>query len=118
MSNFKKIVEEHKAQSALLREERRIAEKEAVKALEVAAEYALRRSNAGAEVVYSRQWRIESRLKELKTKNEKIENLSKKWQTVYDQFNDSLKELGNVKDWSRAIENELDEIIQSFNGQN
>jgi hypothetical protein len=61
--------------------------------------------------VYARQWDIENQARALHKETQKMVKNSEAWIQLYKKFNESLKEVGEVGDWAKAIEQDMKEIV-------
>lgn len=111
---FSDIIKGHHERRVSLNEQVSIKAKQTSDSIEKLSEHLLVDLNHGVSVVYSNQQTIEEEIKKLQQNTNKFIKISNRWVAVYNNFNDALKELGDVKDWGIAIENDLDLISSSL----
>ena len=59
---------------------------------------------------YLNQRKLDYETKQLYTNIEHFSRQTNQWLTLMNSFNDSLKQLGDVENWAKVIENDMREI--------
>ena len=59
---------------------------------------------------YLNQRKLDSEAKQLHTNIEQFSRSMNQWMTLMNGFNDSLKQLGDVENWAKVIENDMREV--------
>eukprot|EP01062_Namystynia_karyoxenos_P074590 TRINITY_DN71541_c0_g1_i1.p2 TRINITY_DN71541_c0_g1~~TRINITY_DN71541_c0_g1_i1.p2 ORF type:complete len:165 (+),score=77.22 TRINITY_DN71541_c0_g1_i1:75-497(+) len=70
--------------------------------------------NRDASEVFSNQQLLEQQTKELQVQADKFLKQSQRWVELFDGFNSSLKELGDVANWARVIEGDARETVRAL----
>ncbi len=70
--------------------------------------------NVGVAQAYLNQKRLDAEAKQLHSHANNFARQTQQWLGLVDQFNSSLKELGDVESWSRAIERDLKTISSAL----
>eukprot|EP01130_Rhizamoeba_saxonica_P013294 TRINITY_DN5669_c0_g1_i1.p2 TRINITY_DN5669_c0_g1~~TRINITY_DN5669_c0_g1_i1.p2 ORF type:complete len:128 (+),score=39.45 TRINITY_DN5669_c0_g1_i1:61-444(+) len=68
--------------------------------------------NGGAAKIFLNQRVIEKESRQLDAQCSKLNKQSEQWMRLLDGFNDALKEVGDVENWSRVIENDMKDVVQ------
>jgi hypothetical protein len=111
---FTEVEERRKTRLVVAKAQRDILKKEAKQAAEAACESMLHEANEQAELAYSKQVQIDRRARELLREAELFAQQSERWARIYKEFNDVVKEVGDVKDWARAIEEDLSAAMEAL----
>lgn len=59
---------------------------------------------------YLNQRKLDNEAKQLYNNIEQFSRSTKQWLTLMNNFNNSLKQLGDVENWAKCIENDMREI--------
>jgi hypothetical protein len=70
--------------------------------------------NVGVAQAYLNQKRLDVEAKQLHSHANNFARQTQQWLNLVDQFNSSLKELGDVESWSRAIERDMKTISSAL----
>ncbi|KAH9404333.1 biogenesis of lysosome- organelles complex 1 subunit 1 [Tyrophagus putrescentiae] len=66
--------------------------------------------NDGIAQTYLNQRKLDSEAKQLVANIDQFSRSINQWLTLMNGFNDSLKQLGDVENWAKVIENDMKEI--------
>jgi len=66
--------------------------------------------NMGVAKVFSNERRIETQAVKLQNQTDRFAKQTAQWLQLIENFNQTLKEIGDVENWARAIENDMKEI--------
>mmetsp|Transcript_4925 Transcript_4925/g.5335 ORF Transcript_4925/g.5335 Transcript_4925/m.5335 type:complete len:135 (-) Transcript_4925:59-463(-) len=70
--------------------------------------------NADVSRVFLNQRVLEQEARELERQAERLNKLSANWIQLLNNFNNSLKELGDIENWSSSIESDMKNIAASL----
>ncbi|CAO3637496.1 unnamed protein product [Cunninghamella blakesleeana] len=68
----------------------------------------------GVSTMFTRQKALEQESKELVLLTSKYTKQTKQWLTLVNDFNDALKELGDIKNWAQVMENDMKSIMATL----
>eukprot|EP00475_Leptophrys_vorax_P034004 TRINITY_DN54340_c0_g1_i1.p1 TRINITY_DN54340_c0_g1~~TRINITY_DN54340_c0_g1_i1.p1 ORF type:complete len:145 (-),score=41.24 TRINITY_DN54340_c0_g1_i1:12-416(-) len=111
---FGDIAVSHQKRLEILQADRDSKRAVAVEACEQLADSLIANANRGAEQVYSRQWEIETQTRALHKETQRMVKNGEAWIQLYKKFNESLKEVGEVGDWAKAIEKDMKQIVTAL----
>eukprot|EP01127_Copromyxa_protea_P004073 TRINITY_DN1388_c0_g1_i1.p1 TRINITY_DN1388_c0_g1~~TRINITY_DN1388_c0_g1_i1.p1 ORF type:complete len:132 (+),score=29.28 TRINITY_DN1388_c0_g1_i1:50-397(+) len=89
-------------------------QKAVVESVQVVAEQMMDSINAGVTTVFQNQRAIEAESRKLEAQAAKLTSQSVKWVKLLEEFQDGLKELGDVENWAQAIETDMREINEAL----
>ena len=113
---LKALVQDHKHQQRALRKQRDDVRKQSVEAISRLTGVLLDSVNQGVAQVYANQQKLEDKCKSLQNQTAVFTKQTQKWLTLYRGFNESLMELGDVKNWASTMEADLAEIASALEG--
>ncbi|CAO3648720.1 unnamed protein product [Cunninghamella echinulata] len=70
--------------------------------------------NQGVSTMFTRQKALEQESKELVILTSKYTKQTNQWLTLVNDFNDALKELGDIKNWAQVMENDMNSIMATL----
>ncbi|KAI8089644.1 biogenesis of lysosome-related organelles complex 1 subunit 1 [Halteromyces radiatus] len=70
--------------------------------------------NQGVSTMFAKQKALEQASKELATQTSRYTKQTKQWLTLVDDFNDALKELGDVKNWTQVMEQDMKTVMATL----
>jgi len=111
---LKGLVQDHKYQQRLQKKQRDDLRKESIEAISRLTGVLLDSVNQGVAQVYTNQQKLEDQCKSLQNQTAVFAKQTQKWLTLYRGFNESLMELGDVKNWAGTMEADLAEIATSL----
>mmetsp|Transcript_21213 Transcript_21213/g.37739 ORF Transcript_21213/g.37739 Transcript_21213/m.37739 type:complete len:143 (+) Transcript_21213:50-478(+) len=109
-SSLSEVVAQHRKTTRQLRTDLEREKQDLIKSVEDLGQNLLDSLDRGVGKTYENQRRLEAEAKSLETKAVAFANEINSWTALYSNFNDALKELGDVKNWAQGIEADLNEI--------
>ncbi|KAI7863492.1 biogenesis of lysosome-related organelles complex-1 subunit 1 [Spinellus fusiger] len=70
--------------------------------------------NEGVSDIFARQKELEQESRKLAAQTTRYMKQTKQWVTLVDNFNASLKELGDVKHWAEIMEHDMHTIMTTL----
>lgn len=70
--------------------------------------------NDGVTEIFSRQKELEQLSRKLANQTTRYANQTQQWLTLVDNFNLSLKELGDVKNWAEIMEHDMKTVMSTL----
>lgn len=64
--------------------------------------------------IFIKQKDLEQQSRKLATQTSKYVSQTQQWLSLVDNFNNSLKELGDVKNWAQIMENDMKTIMSTL----
>ena len=101
------LVQEHNARQAQNKVRQEKLRQEATNAASDLTNALVDHLNVGVAQAYLNQKRLDAEAKRLHSNATEFAKQTQNWISLVDSFNTSLKELGDIKSWSSAIENDL-----------
>jgi len=108
------VIKEHQSKQAAIREENERLRKVAVSSVSTVTNALMDSVNGGVAVVFSQQKKLEVEAKILQTQANRFCRQTTQWLTLLDNFNQSLKELGDLENWAKAIESDMQNISSAL----
>ena len=108
------LVRESKARRAELTAENERRKAEAMAAVGAATGAAMDEINDGAATVWNNQQQLEAEARLLHQQAQHLSKQSAQWVHSYQGFHQSLKALGDVENWAKAIESDMAFIHSSL----
>jgi hypothetical protein len=68
----------------------------------------------GVATAYINQKRLDSEAKNLNVNANNFHKQTQQWQTLIENFSGALKELGDLENWSRTIEKDMNSITAAL----
>jgi hypothetical protein len=101
------LLKEHQAKQELLRQENESRRKRAVASVDRVTNGMMDSVNAGVARVFTNQKKIEAQAVQLQNQTERFTKQTAQWIQLIDNFNQSLKEIGDIENWARTIETDM-----------
>jgi len=111
---FNNIIKEHKAKQQQARAQLTDAKAAALSSMEHVSSEFLCELTGGVGLVLKNQKKIEVEAAQLAAQTDKFNKQVERWLILYNGLNDSLKELGDVVNWSQVIEADMTYIATSL----
>lgn len=106
------LVKEHNQHRKLKETELEKKRLSAIQATNVFSDFVLDRLNKDVSEAFVNQKKIDAKVKQLDQNSNHFIKQTNRWIILLDQFNTSLKELGDVENWAKKIESDM-KIIHS-----
>lgn len=104
------MVKEHQARQAQRKEEQEIRRKEAIESSNELTQALVDHLNVGVAQAYLNQKRLDAEAKQLHVGATNFAKQTHQWLQLIDNFSSALKELGDVENWARSIETDMQTI--------
>lgn len=101
------LVKEHQARQVARKEQQEVKRKEAQQAASDLTTALVDHLNVGVAQAYLNQKRLDSEAKQLHLNATNFAKQTSAWLQMIENFNKSLKELGDVENWARTIEGDM-----------
>jgi len=108
------LVKEHQAKQAVRKESQDVKRKEAVNAANELTNALVEHLNVGVAQAYLNQKKLDAEAKQLHQSAIVFSKQTSQWLSLIDNFNSALKELGDVENWTRTIENDMRNITTTL----
>ncbi|CAH1725368.1 unnamed protein product [Macrosiphum euphorbiae] len=108
------LVKEHQVKQAARKESQDIKRKEAVNAANELTNALVEHLNVGVAQAYLNQKKLDAEAKQLHQSAIVFSKQTSQWLSLIDNFNSALKELGDVENWTRTIENDMQNITTTL----
>ena len=70
--------------------------------------------NSRVEGAYINQKKLQSHTRQLQYNSANLQKQSEQWLKLLDNFNEALKEIGDVSNWAKSLENEMTKISHTL----
>eukprot|EP00669_Euglena_mutabilis_P012478 TRINITY_DN7112_c0_g1_i1.p2 TRINITY_DN7112_c0_g1~~TRINITY_DN7112_c0_g1_i1.p2 ORF type:complete len:141 (-),score=43.08 TRINITY_DN7112_c0_g1_i1:148-537(-) len=114
MSDVQRLLREHKAETARLREEQDARVKGLLASVQEAGALLVEGVNADVGDVFSAQHALEAEARDLQAQAQRFAKQTQQWVALFDQFNSALKELGDVGNWAKYIEADVHAVVATM----
>jgi len=101
------LVKEHSQRQAVRREHQETLRQNANKASADLTQALVDHLNVGVAQAYLNQKRLDAEAKQLHTNATDFAKQTQNWLNLVKTFNSTLKDLGDVKNWAKAIEDDM-----------
>ncbi|XP_001985988.2 biogenesis of lysosome-related organelles complex 1 subunit 1 [Drosophila grimshawi] len=108
------MVKDHHAKQSKRKQEQEIRRKEAIEASNELTQSLVDHLNVGVAQAYLNQKRLDAEAKQLHVGATNFAKQTHQWLQLIDNFSSALKELGDVENWARSIEGDMQVIQQSL----
>lgn len=108
------LVKDHNSRQAVRREQQEKLRQEATKAASDLTQALVDHLNVGVAQAYLNQKRLDAEAKRLHSNATEFARQTSNWIQLVDTFNVSLKELGDVQSWAKAIESDLETVSSAL----
>eukprot|EP00002_Diphylleia_rotans_P000788 TRINITY_DN10416_c0_g1_i1.p1 TRINITY_DN10416_c0_g1~~TRINITY_DN10416_c0_g1_i1.p1 ORF type:complete len:160 (+),score=39.09 TRINITY_DN10416_c0_g1_i1:426-905(+) len=109
-----RLVREHELKQKALRDECEKRKREALVNVGTVSSVMMDSVNIGVATVFANQKQLDSETKLLQAQSARFAKQAQDWIALMDKFNQSLKELGDVENWAKIIENDMKQIATSL----
>ncbi|KAM8713461.1 hypothetical protein ACLKA7_013729 [Drosophila subpalustris] len=108
------MVKEHHAKQSKRKQEQEVRRKEAIETSNELTQSLVDHLNVGVAQAYLNQKRLDAEAKQLHVGATNFAKQTHQWLQLIDNFSGALKELGDVENWARSIEGDMQVIQQSL----
>ncbi|KAH8405468.1 hypothetical protein KR215_000383 [Drosophila sulfurigaster] len=108
------MVKEHHAKQSKRKQEQEVRRKEAIESSNELTQSLVDHLNVGVAQAYLNQKRLDAEAKQLHVGATNFAKQTHQWLQLIDNFSSALKELGDVENWARSIEGDMQVIQQSL----
>ncbi|RNF21527.1 GCN5-like protein [Trypanosoma conorhini] len=105
------LLRAHNERQAELRAAGRRAWEEVQQRAEAACDAVVGGADAEVSAAFAREKKIEMELKAIATRSAQLQRQMTAWATLFGRLNTELKEVGDVSNWARRIEEDLSETV-------
>ncbi|KAM9956485.1 hypothetical protein ACTFIR_003201 [Dictyostelium discoideum] len=105
-----KLVKDHQTHQNKLKEENEVLKKEAIASMGVVTNGLIDSVNTGVACIFANQKKLETEARLLQANTAKFSKQTNQWIHLIENFNNSLKEIGDVENWSKKIESDMHNI--------
>ncbi|XP_031640274.1 biogenesis of lysosome-related organelles complex 1 subunit 1 [Contarinia nasturtii] len=109
------LVKEHQVKQAQKKEQLDQNRKEAIAASSELTQSLVDHLNVGVAQAYLNQKRLDAEAKQLHTSATNFAKQTQQWMNLIEGFSSALKEIGDVENWARSIENDMVSINETLN---
>jgi len=108
------LVKEHSQRQAVRREHQETLRQNANKASADLTQALVDHLNVGVAQAYLNQKRLDAEAKQLHTNATDFAKQTQNWLNLVKTFNTTLKDLGDVKNWAKAIEDDMKTVSSTL----
>ncbi|EDW10077.1 biogenesis of lysosome-related organelles complex 1 subunit 1 [Drosophila mojavensis] len=108
------MVKEHHSKQSKRKQEQEVRRKEAIEASNELTQALVDHLNVGVAQAYLNQKRLDVEAKQLHVGATNFAKQTHQWLQLIDNFSSALKELGDVENWARSIEGDMQVIQQTL----
>ncbi|XP_076361443.1 biogenesis of lysosome-related organelles complex 1 subunit 1 [Tachypleus tridentatus] len=108
------LVKDHQQRQQVRREEQEKKRKEAIIAANNLTSALVDHLNVGVAQAYLNQKRLDAEAKQLHMNATQFAKQTTQWLQLVDNFNQSLKELGDVENWAKSMEADMRTISSAL----
>jgi len=114
---FDGILKEYDSKKKIIEKENEITKKNLKQLADPLTKDLLVNLNTQVAVLHANQQIIDKETKQLRNECLTFYKEAKGWIGIYDELNESLKQLGDVVHWAKAIENDLQQVVAKKKAQ-
>ncbi|XP_062554651.1 biogenesis of lysosome-related organelles complex 1 subunit 1 [Armigeres subalbatus] len=108
------MIKDHQARQAAKKEEQERRRKDAILSANELTQNLVDHLNVGVAQAYLNQKRLDAEAKQLHVGATNFAKQTQHWLTLIENFNGSLKEIGDVENWAKTIENDMNVITTAL----
>eukprot|EP01111_Echinosteliopsis_oligospora_P002893 TRINITY_DN1462_c0_g1_i1.p1 TRINITY_DN1462_c0_g1~~TRINITY_DN1462_c0_g1_i1.p1 ORF type:complete len:147 (-),score=58.85 TRINITY_DN1462_c0_g1_i1:83-472(-) len=111
---YSKLLRDHQIKQSSIRDENEKLRKKAIASVSVVSSGLMDSVNGGVVAVFSNQKKIEQEARSLQVHANRFSKQTTQWLSMIDNFNSALKELGDLENWAKTIEEDILQISSSL----
>ncbi|XP_035899896.1 biogenesis of lysosome-related organelles complex 1 subunit 1 [Anopheles stephensi] len=108
------MIKDHQAKQAAKKEDQERRRKEAIMSANELTQNLVDHLNVGVAQAYLNQKRLDAEAKQLHVGATNFAKQTTQWLALIENFNGSLKEIGDVENWAKTIENDMNVITTAL----
>eukprot|EP01027_Heterolobosea_sp_BB2_P021711 GEZU01031402.1.p1 GENE.GEZU01031402.1~~GEZU01031402.1.p1 ORF type:complete len:154 (+),score=46.44 GEZU01031402.1:102-563(+) len=112
--SLQRILKDHQQRQASLKELNDKKKRVAMESMAIVSRSLVANVNSGVSEIFANQQALEAEAKALQQHAARFAKQTQNWIVLFDQLNTALKELGDVENWSKMIENDVDVICNAL----
>ncbi|KAI8382356.1 RT14 protein [Blakeslea trispora] len=112
--SLSELLKTHNKKQATVKKENDLLKQSAIQSTQELTDALSDYVNEGVSQVFTRQKELEQQSRKLANQTTKYANQTQQWLTLLDNFNMSLKELGDVRNWAELMENDMRVIMTTL----
>eukprot|EP00026_Physarum_polycephalum_P019749 Phypoly_transcript_21910.p1 GENE.Phypoly_transcript_21910~~Phypoly_transcript_21910.p1 ORF type:complete len:147 (+),score=32.71 Phypoly_transcript_21910:133-573(+) len=111
---FTRVLKEHQTRQAVIKDENDRMRRVAVASVTKVTDGLMDAVNGGVVEVFTNQRKLEQEAKTLQSQSTRFTKQTTQWVTLIDNFNQALKELGDLENWAKTIEADMNGIAAAL----
>ncbi|KAI7904779.1 general control of amino acid synthesis-like protein [Cokeromyces recurvatus] len=108
------LLKEHNQKRAQKKKQNEQIKKNAIQTTHELTDMLTEYVNEGVSEIFSKQKQLEQHSKKLANQTTRYMNQTQQWLKLVDDFNMSLKELGDVRNWAEIMEHDMKTIMTTL----
>ena len=109
-----RVVKEHQEKQALFREQQEKRRRAALAAVQKCSDAMVDSLNSSVEKAYENQRKLDREAKALQSHSARYIKQTTQWLNLVEGFHKNLKGLGDLEQWARTIENDMQIIVANL----
>lgn len=109
-----RLVKEHQARQSKFKEEQEKRKKEAQESVKAFTSSLVDALNSEVEQAYENQKRLDQETKKLQAQAARYMKQAQQWKGLMDGFHKALKDLGDLEQWARTIEADMNIVVSTL----
>lgn len=109
-----RVVKEHQERQAIFREQQEKRRKVALAAVQKCSNAMVNSLNASVEKAYENQRKLDIEAKTLQSHSSRYIKQTAQWINLVEGFHKNLKSLGDLEQWAKTIENDMQIIVSNL----
>lgn len=108
------LIKDHQNQQNKLKEKNDLKRQQTLDSLKDVSKSLVIDVNQGIVQLFTNQQNLENESKRLHQQSTKFSKLSTNWVQLYSNLNSSVKELGDVENWTQHIHSDIQSIVKNI----
>jgi len=105
------LFKEHTIKANVIKEENEKKRKQVISSINNVSSALLDSVNNEVSAIFNNQKKLEGEAKALQVATQKFSKQTTQWLTLVENFNNSLKELGDIENWAKTIEKDMRAVV-------